>query len=210
MRQSRVCTAVFGLLCGLILAACGGGGATGSTGAVAGTSGTDTSQVVTGTLAGNTASTGATAGSNGSASSGTAMSGNPGSAGASGGYAGGTTVGGSSGASSATPAQTSASASSASAASAVNAATGTGEALISWLPPAENTDGTTLTDLTGFNVYFGKDPQKFDQIVTLDCHWCLWTRISDLGPGTWYFAVKSFNKSGIESAFSSVMSKTIR
>ena len=81
--------------------------------------------------------------------------------------------------------------------------------MVSWSPPSQNTDGSTLLDLTGFHIYFGKDPANLDQVILLDCHWCLWTKVSNLGPGTWYFAVTSFNKAGNESAMSRIMSKTI-
>lgn len=84
-----------------------------------------------------------------------------------------------------------------------------GEALVAWSPPNSNTDGTLLTDLTGFNIYFGKDPSNLDNVVALDCSWCLWTKVMNLGPGTWYFGVRSYNRSGTESPLSQVMSKTI-
>ena len=66
-----------------------------------------------------------------------------------------------------------------------------------------------LTDLTGFNIYYGKDPNNLTLTVQLDCAGCLWHNITDLSPGTWYFAVKSYNRVGTESAMSPIISKTI-
>jgi hypothetical protein len=124
---------------------------------------------------------------------------------------GGIIRGGSSSSASSTGASTSASASSISTPPplAPPMALGSGEAMVSWLAPSENTDGTVLTDLTGFNIYYSQDPLNFDQVVTLDCYWCLWTRINNLGPGTWYFAVKSYNRAGVESSYSRILSKRV-
>jgi hypothetical protein len=84
-----------------------------------------------------------------------------------------------------------------------------GSALVSWDAPQANTDGSMLSDLTGYNVYYGKDPNNLTLAVQLDCGWCVWTKITNLTPGTWYFAVKSYNKLGVESDFSAIASKDI-
>jgi Putative Ig domain len=89
------------------------------------------------------------------------------------------------------------------------ATSGSGSALVSWSPPLQNTDGSMLTDLTGFNIYYGKDPNNLTLTVQLDCGGCLWHNLTNLDSGTWYFAVKSYNRLGTESGFSTIESKTI-
>ena len=84
-----------------------------------------------------------------------------------------------------------------------------GTALVSWSAPLVNEDGSMLTDLTGFNVYYGQDPGNLDHTYQLDCGWCLWHLFGDLGPGTWYFAVKAYNRDGIEGSSSGMANKTI-
>jgi hypothetical protein len=161
-----------------------------------------TSQTVTGSLP-STGSTAIAGPSGTTATTGTTGTASPATSSA----AGGTT--GTSTSAAATPTSSTSSTSSTSGTSTTSTLLAYGEAMVSWIPPSENTDGSTLTDLTGFTIYYGQDPQNLDQVLTLDCHWCLWTRVSNLGSGTWYFAVKSFNKTGIQSAFSRIMSKTI-
>ena len=92
---------------------------------------------------------------------------------------------------------------------ATGATGGTGTALVSWSAPLINADGSMLTDLTGFNIYYGQDPAMLDHVYQLDCGWCLWHVMDNLGPGTWYFAVKAYNRYGIESNLSPLASKTI-
>ena len=85
----------------------------------------------------------------------------------------------------------------------------TGSALLSWSPPLNNADGSMLTDLTGFNIYYGQDPNSLNHTYQLDCAGCLWHVFGNLGPGTWYFTVKAYNKYGAEGQSSSMASKTI-
>ena len=85
-----------------------------------------------------------------------------------------------------------------------------GTARVAWTPPTTNTDGSSLTDLIGFNVYYGQSPGALNRSIALDCSWCLWTNVSGLSPGTWYFAVKAYNKAGTESSLSTIMSKVVK
>lgn len=93
-----------------------------------------------------------------------------------------------------------------------NASAGAGGgsgATLHWEMPTENTNGTPLTDLQGYTIVYGESPGSMNQ----------WVQISDIGttsyvlsgltPGTWYFAVLSYTASGVNSALSNVVSKTI-
>jgi hypothetical protein len=84
-----------------------------------------------------------------------------------------------------------------------------GQAVLSWNPPLQNTDGSMLTDLTGFNIYYGKDPNNPTYMLQLDWNQTVRHVIYDLDPGTWYFTVRAYNSAGVESDYSPTVSKTI-
>lgn len=90
-----------------------------------------------------------------------------------------------------------------------DAAAGTGTATLSWTPPTENSDGTALTDLTGYQVYYGQSQSNLNKTVTLNNPSLSTYVVENLGSGTWFFALVAVNSSGTTSVFSSVATKTI-
>ena len=88
-----------------------------------------------------------------------------------------------------------------------NAATGTAD--VSWTAPTTNTDGSTLTDLAGYNIYYGTSPNALNQEVQVVTIGVSNYVISGLTSGTWYFAVTAYTSTGTESSLSNVASKTI-
>jgi hypothetical protein len=84
-----------------------------------------------------------------------------------------------------------------------------GSATLSWMPPTQNADGTVLTDLSGYKVYYGRSAGALDQIVTLDNPGLTRYVIENLSPATWYFAMSSYNSQGAESNRSTTASKTV-
>ena len=89
-------------------------------------------------------------------------------------------------------------------------ATATGTASLTWTAPTENTDGSPLTDLAGFRVYWGTVPGNYSNTVTLNGAGALSYVVENLVPGTtYYFATTAFNSSGLESGYSNEGSKTI-
>jgi len=84
-----------------------------------------------------------------------------------------------------------------------------GSATLSWMPPTQNADGTVLTDLSGYKVYYGRSAGALDQIVTLDNPGLSRYVIENLSPATWYFAMTSYNSQGVESNRSTTASKTV-
>lgn len=87
---------------------------------------------------------------------------------------------------------------------------GSGTATVNWTKPTKNTDGTNLTDLTGFKVVYGNSASALNQSKSVTGASATSTSIGSLGAGTWYFAVRAVNGQGAESANSNVGSKTIR
>jgi len=86
---------------------------------------------------------------------------------------------------------------------------GSGTAMLSWQAPTTNTDGAALTDLAGYRIYYGMNADDLTQTVQLTSVGLQTYVIEDLGSGAWYFAVKAVTGTGVESALSDVVSKTI-
>jgi len=86
----------------------------------------------------------------------------------------------------------------------------TGTATVSWLPPTQNTDGSPLTDLAGFRIYYGTSPADVSQSVNITNPGVTIYVIENLYPATWYFRVRAYAADGTESAPSNTASKTIQ
>jgi hypothetical protein len=86
---------------------------------------------------------------------------------------------------------------------------GTGTATLSWTPPTENTDGTTLTDLAGYKIYYGRSADSLTKVVDINTAGVTTYVVDNLTTATWYFSMTSYNAGGIESDKSAVVSKTI-
>jgi len=85
-----------------------------------------------------------------------------------------------------------------------------GVVTLSWRPPTENTDGSELTDLTGFKVYYGESENELTQTISIDSATTLAKVIENLTiEKTYYFAVTAVNSLGIESEMSNITSKFI-
>jgi hypothetical protein len=88
---------------------------------------------------------------------------------------------------------------------------GSGTATVKWVAPTENSNGTVLTNLAGYTVYYGTSASTLSQGQTVQVSnpTALSYTVTGLPAGTWYFAVSSYTTSGQASALSAVSSKTI-
>ena len=75
---------------------------------------------------------------------------------------------------------------------------------LSWTAPQENTNGTSLTDLTGYRIYYGPTPENLNQVVSVDGNVTTF-ELDQLQAGTWYFAVAAINAEQVESELSAVV-----
>jgi hypothetical protein len=87
--------------------------------------------------------------------------------------------------------------------------TGNGTATLYWSPPTANTNGTALTPLSGYTIFYGKSSTALNQTIHVTNPNTLSYQITGLGSGTWYFAVAADASDGTQSAQSSLGSKTI-
>jgi hypothetical protein len=71
-----------------------------------------------------------------------------------------------------------------------------------------NTDGTPVTTLTGYTIYYGTSSGALTQSVVVSASTTSYT-ITGLAAGTWYFAVTADAADATQSAMSNLGSKTI-
>ncbi len=84
-----------------------------------------------------------------------------------------------------------------------------GSVTLSWIPPRANLDGTPLTDLAGYRIYYGTSPDYLQRVIELDDPGATRHTIEGLPPYTYYFVIKAYNSRGAESAASNMVTKTI-
>ncbi|MGH8301687.1 MAG: fibronectin type III domain-containing protein, partial [Steroidobacteraceae bacterium] len=84
-----------------------------------------------------------------------------------------------------------------------------GAVTINWQPPTENIDGSSLTNLAGYNIHYGTASGKYTQTITVSNPGLATYVVSSLTPGTYYFTVAAVNSSGTESPLSSEVSTTV-
>ena len=73
-------------------------------------------------------------------------------------------------------------------------------ATLSWDPPTTNEDGTTLTDLAGYNIHYGLSSGNYN--TTINAGNVTTYEISNLPIGTYYFVVTAYDTSSNESEYS--------
>lgn len=82
-----------------------------------------------------------------------------------------------------------------------------GSITLSWTAPTQNEDGTELTDLASYKIYYGTSSRNYTTEIPVD----LGTNtlvVENLTPDTYYFAATAINESGVESRFSGEAIKT--
>lgn len=84
----------------------------------------------------------------------------------------------------------------------------TGTANLSWLAPTQNTDGSALTNLAGYRIYHGTNASSLSYAAQVGASTTSYI-YGSLASGTHYFAVSAYNAVGVESALSTVGSKSI-
>jgi hypothetical protein len=82
-------------------------------------------------------------------------------------------------------------------------------ATLSWEAPTANTNGSALTNLAGYKIYYGGSPSKMTDSVQIKSVGVQTYVIDNLSAGTWYFAIMAVTSAGTESALSNVVSLTI-
>lgn len=71
---------------------------------------------------------------------------------------------------------------------------------LSWNAPTTYTDGTPMTDLTGYKIYYGTSSGNYSNVT--DVGNVTSYTVANLATGTYYFAVTAYDSAGVESAYS--------
>ena len=83
-----------------------------------------------------------------------------------------------------------------------------GQAILLWDPPTTNADGTTLTDLAGYKVYYGTASGNYSTVIDA-ANVTSYTVTNLTSNATYYFATTAYDASANESGFSNEVSKTM-
>lgn len=79
---------------------------------------------------------------------------------------------------------------------------------LSWTAPTTNTDGTTLTNLGGYKLYYGRISGIYTAFI--DVGNVTTYTMTGLAAGTWYFVATAYNTSGLESGYSNEAIKVMQ
>jgi hypothetical protein len=89
---------------------------------------------------------------------------------------------------------------------------GTGVAALSWAKPTTNDDGSPMTNLAGYQVYYAEETPvtlaNSQTVSVLNPNQTSF-HVDHLAPGTYYFTVTAVNLQGAESSMSNEAIKTI-
>ena len=77
-----------------------------------------------------------------------------------------------------------------------------GSTSLSWSAPTQNVDGSSLTDLAGYTIYYGTSPGTYSEEIRIDNPSLSTYTVDNLVPNTYYFAMTAFNAADEESRLS--------
>lgn len=80
---------------------------------------------------------------------------------------------------------------------------------LAWDPVTTNPNGTPCTNLAGYKVVYGDAPGNYTKSVTVNDPTQATVKIENLPPGKYFFAVKAFDTSGLESGPSNEVALTL-
>lgn len=86
----------------------------------------------------------------------------------------------------------------------------TGSATLTWTAPTRNTDGTALTNLAGYRIYYGTSASSMTRTIQIANSGTTSYMVTNLSPATYYFSVRSYTSTGAESSASNTASKIVR
>jgi Putative Ig domain len=72
---------------------------------------------------------------------------------------------------------------------------------LNWTAPTINTDGSALTDLAGYTVFYGNASRQYSTSMRLTGAGTNSVVVEGLAPGSYYFSIKSINNAGVESDY---------
>jgi hypothetical protein len=83
-----------------------------------------------------------------------------------------------------------------------------GSLTVKWQPPVQNTDGSTLTDLGGYKIYYGTSASALNQTISLANPALTTYSIDALPAGVWFVSMTAYSGKG-ESVRTTPVSKAV-
>jgi hypothetical protein len=80
---------------------------------------------------------------------------------------------------------------------------------LSWSAPTENTNGSALTNLAGYIIYYGTSASAMTQTIDINTVGMLTYVVENLSAGSWYFQIVAVNSAGEQSTPSATVNASI-
>jgi hypothetical protein len=80
---------------------------------------------------------------------------------------------------------------------------------LSWSAPTENTNGSALTNLAGYIIYYGSSASAMTQTIDINTVGVLTYVVDNLSAGNWYFQIVAVNSAGEQSSPSTTVNVSI-
>ncbi len=80
---------------------------------------------------------------------------------------------------------------------------------LSWSAPTENTNGSALTNLAGYIIYYGTSASAMTQTIDINTVGMLTYVVDNLSAGSWYFQIVAVNSAGEQSSPSATVNVSI-
>jgi len=87
---------------------------------------------------------------------------------------------------------------------------GSGIVTLSWTPPTEYTDNSSLTDLAGYNIYYGTVTGSYSHKIFIENPGVTEYLVENLfNNTTYFFSITAVNSLGVESDYSNEVARTV-
>lgn len=82
---------------------------------------------------------------------------------------------------------------------------------LSWSPPTQNSDGSSLSNLAGYTLHYGTSSEDYTGSIEITNPTATSYVVSDSNfpPGTYYFAISAYNAQQVSSSLSGEVSITV-
>jgi len=80
---------------------------------------------------------------------------------------------------------------------------------LSWQPPTQNSNGSSITDLAGYVIHYGTASADYKQVAKVKNAGLTRFVLDNLAKGTYYFAITAYNSKGLESELSPEVAATL-
>jgi hypothetical protein len=80
---------------------------------------------------------------------------------------------------------------------------------LSWAAPTKNADGTPVTDLAGYHIYYGPSANELTKKIDVAGAASTAYVVAGLTSGTYYFSLVAYNSAGLDSGRSNITDLTI-